>query len=82
MLISKSGGEPLFPGQLGLPQDAAEAVAPGDAAERPENPLLELLQGPIMAGQAVVGRRGLLDGINDLFCLLWGKRGERPPLRR
>src|SRR5262249_50987188 len=72
----------LLPGQLRLPQDAAEAVAPGDAAEGLQDPLLELLQRPVMAGQAVVGRLGVLDGRNDLFCLLLVKRGARPPLRR
>ena len=72
----------LLPGQLRVPQDAAEGVPPGDPAERAQDPLLELLHRPVVTGQAVVDRRAVLDGLNDPFRLLLVKRGERPPLRR
>ena len=72
----------LLPRQVGLAQDAADGVAPGAQAERLQDPLLELLDRPVVAGQAVVGRGRLFYGINDLRYLLLGKRGERPPLWR
>src|SRR5438552_39576 len=69
----------LLPRQVGLPQDAAEGVAAGEQAERLEDPLLELLHGPVVARQALRGGARVLHRLNDLFYLLLSTRGERPP---
>src|SRR5262245_57747397 len=63
----------LLPRQVGPAQDAADAVAPGEPAERLENPLLELLDRPVVPGQAVCGRVSVFHRLNDLFYLLLGK---------
>ncbi len=72
----------LLPRQLRPPQDAADAVAADDQAERLEHPLLELLQRPAVAGQAVLSGEALLDDVSDLLRLRLVKRGARPPVRR
>src|SRR6516164_2361310 len=64
------------------PQDAADAVAPGDPAERLEDPLPELLQRPAVAGQAVLGGGAVLDDLGDLPGPGPINRGARPPVRR
>src|SRR5262245_47870217 len=72
----------LLPRQVSLAQDAADGVAPAAQAERLRDPLLELLQRPAVAGQAVVSRLSRFRRSNDLVYLLLGKRGERPPVWR
>jgi hypothetical protein len=45
-------------------------------------PLPELLDGPEVAGYAVVGRLAVFDDLEDLFYLSLGKRGARPSVLR
>src|SRR5262249_55085743 len=69
----------LLPRQVGPPQQAADGAAAGEKTERLEDPLLELLHRPAVAGQAVLCRVGGFNGGDNLLGLLWGKRGARPP---
>src|SRR5262245_33971082 len=70
----------LLPRQVGLAQDAADGVSSRDQAERPEDPLLELLDRPVVSRQAQSGRGGVLYGSNDRFYLLLCRGGGWLPV--
>jgi len=40
----------------------------------------EFLDSPEVTGQAMLDRLGVLDDVEELFYLPWGKRGARPPV--
>src|SRR5262249_19103760 len=68
----------LLPRQVGLAQDAADGVSSRDQAERPEAPLFELFDRPVVSRQAQRGGGGVFYGSNDLFYLLPSKGGGAP----
>ena len=72
----------LLPAQLGGEQHPADRIASHPAAERVQDPLPELLQGPAVAGQAVVDRLGGGDDLDELAGLIGRKKGAGPPVRR
>jgi hypothetical protein len=71
----------LLVAQLGRVQDPTDGVAPQLLAEAGQHPLPQLLQGPAVAGQPVVDRLGVDDGLDEAMGLLVRKRGA-PPVRR
>src|SRR5262249_12978178 len=73
---------PFLPREVRPAQDPADGPAAGEPAEDLGDPLLELLQGPAMAGPAVVDRATGLDEVNDLLRPARIKKGARPPVRR
>jgi hypothetical protein len=72
----------LLPRQPGPLQRGADGVAAGAKAKGFEQVQPELLGGPEVAGQAVVDRRAVLDGIDEPLYLVGRKRGALPPVWR
>jgi hypothetical protein len=72
----------LLPGQAGLAQDPPDGVASDPTSQGRLDPLAELLQGPPVAGEPVIDRLGVADGLDDLLGLGGRKKGGRLPVRR
>jgi hypothetical protein len=72
----------LLERQPGPRKGAADGAAAGAQAEGLQQPLPEFLNVPEVAGQAVVDRLAVLDGIDEPLYLVGRKRGALPPVRR